>query len=79
MTIHYEVSSAHAGYGARIWVDKLEICKNPTLMGVMNGLSMWGGHDKSDGHLISWEFADEDFLLAEAALIGADCVRVECL
>lgn len=57
--LNFIVSPAHAGYGARIWLHKEDAWNLPTLHGVLDGLSKWGGSDKeSPDGMIAWEFGE---------------------
>ena len=64
MNIAYQTSPAHAGYGARIWVDRNELAQFPVTHRVLDKLSKWGGTDKTDGDFVAWEFGDENYTKA---------------
>jgi hypothetical protein len=44
------------GTNVRIWVKRDTMLDKPLVWDALNRLSIWGGHDKDDGGLVSWEF-----------------------
>lgn len=61
----YVPQPAMAGYGARIWIWRVDA--EPAFE-MMKLLSKWGGHDKSDGENLAWEFGPEQFESAKVYL-----------
>lgn len=77
MNIPFETSPAHAGYGARIWVNRNDLAQFPVTHRVLDKLSKWGGTDKTDGEMVAWEFGE--FAYVEALRLVKRMVLVDTL